>query len=443
MPVTVIVGEQRGDEGKGRFVDMFAAEADDVGRGQGGNNAGHTIVTEEGVELAVNNIPSGIATPNTMNIIGPGCLVNAVSIDREIDGITSKGFGVSPDNLMIASGAHLILPHYISVDEVREAGRGSQGSTQRGIAPTASGKYLRDTEQALRAEVIKNNPDKLYDTIVTNLEAQQPYREELGLDPMDPESTAQDYLEKALKLADFITHTTLYINRELKANANVVAEGAQAFLLDIDHGMWPFVTSSSTTAGGVLNGLGIPPSRFNTKVIGVSKLVQSHVGKGPFVTEVNPENEPGLYEQLHGDKTTIDAETGTVSGRERRLGYLDLPGIRLAQMVNGTTEMAVTKLDWVPRFGDTVKICVSYNRKNKLIDVAPDAAYKLEQCTPNYIELPTWTEDIQGVRTFEDLPNNAQEYIEVIEKLLEIPITMIGVGPRRDQVIDRKNPKGI
>lgn len=435
MPVTVIVGEQRGDEGKGRFVDMIASEADVVGRGQGGNNAGHTIVTEEGIELAVNNIPSGIATPETMNIIGPGCLLNTVSIDKEIEGVEQKGFKVSPDNLMIASGAHLILPHYISKDQLREAGNGGQGSTQRGIAQTSGAKYERDTDQALRAEVIKNDPDKLFETIARNLQHQQQFREEAGLEPMDPESTASEYVEKAMKLADFITHTTLYVNRELVKGKNVVAEGAQAFLLDIDHGMWPYVTSSSTTAGGVLNGLGIPPSRFDTKVIGVSKLVQSHVGGGPFVTEVTNKN---LFEQLHGDKTTIDAETGTTTGRERRLGYLDLPAIRLAQMVNGTTEMAVTKLDWVPRFGETVKICVTYTRKGKKLEVAPDAAYKLEQSTPNYVELPTWKEDIQGVRKFNELPKNAQNFIEFIEKQTSVPISLIGVGPRRDQVIDRR-----
>lgn len=438
MSVRVIVGEQRGDEGKGRFTDMLAHEADDVGRGQGGNNAGHTIVTDTGVELAVNSIPSGIANPGTMNVIGPGCLVNAVGLTEEMKRIEDKDFPVSPDNLMISSGAHLILPHYISMDQVRETGAGKQGSTQRGISPAAGAKYNRDTDQALRAEVINNDPDKLHETIARNLEAQKAYRAELGLPEMDPETAARDYVEKALLLAEFITDTVVYTHQRLRAGKTFLGEGAQAFLLDVDHGMWPYVTSSSTTAGGVLNGLGIPPGRYDTSVIGVSKLVQSHVGEGPFVTEVTDQT---LYDDLHGDKTTIDAETGTVSGRERRLGFLDLAGIRRAQLVNGTTEMAVTKLDWVPRFGDTVKICISYTRKGRELKWAPDAAYKLEQSTPNYVELPTWKEDIQCVRKFEDLPSNAQDYIAFIENQTEVPITMIGVGPARDQVIDRRKTR--
>lgn len=435
MAVTVIVGEQRGDEGKGRFADMLAKHADDVGRGQGGNNAGHTIVTDDGIELAVNSIPSGIANENTMNVVGPGCLVNAEAIIDEIGRIEEKGFPVSPNNLIISSGAHLILPHYISVDQVREAGAGKQGSTQRGISPAAGAKYDRDIKQALRAEEINKDPDKLYETIARNLEAQKDFRAEVGLPEMDPETSARNYVDKALLLAEFITDTVVYTHQRLREGKRFLGEGAQAFLLDIDHGMWPFVTSSSTTASGVLNGLGIPPNKYETKVIGVSKLVQSHVGGGPFVTEVLDKD---LSDNLHGDKTTIDAETGTVSGRERRLGFLDLAGIRRAQLVNGTTEMAVTKLDWVPRFGDTVKVCVSYTRKGRELMWAPDAAYKLEQSTPNYVELPTWKEDIQGVRKFEDLPRNAQDYIRFIEEQTEVPITMIGVGPARDQVIIRR-----
>lgn len=437
MPAKILIGGQRGDEGKGRFTDLLAKRADIVGRGQGGNNAGHTVVTDDGRELALHSIPSGIAYEHTVNIIGRGCLINAAALDVETGNIKAKGFSITPDNLMINSGAHLILPHHISMDEIREAGVGRQGSTKAGISPTSAAKYDRAVEQALRAEVINNDVGRLYDTIRQNLILQRPQREALGLPEMDPDSLAESYTEKALLLGEFITDTEVYLYNRLRkdGSAEAVLEGAQAFWLDIDHGMWPYVTSSSTTALGVANGLGIPWNEI-TDVIEAAKLVQSHVGGGPFVTEITDQ---GLLSELHGDMTTIDAERGTTTGRTRRLGHLDLTGLKRSQWINGTTQMAVTKLDWVPRFGDTVKICVSYNRKGRELSMAPDAAYKLEQCTPNYVELPTWKEDIQGVTEFNDLPKNAKGYINFIETFMGVPITMIGVGPARDQVIVRNN----
>ena len=439
MSIEVIVGEQRGDEGKGRFTDMLAAHADIVGRGQGGPNAGHTVLTDDGRELALHSVPSGIAYEHTMNIIGRGCLIDAVKLDREIDDIQAKGFEVSPQNLMINSGAHLILPHHVSEDEIREAGDGRQGSTKSGISPTAGAKYGRKTSEAIRAEDINNNLLKIGTAISFNLKKQQKARDDAELPEIDIQAVAEEYIDKVLKLSAFITDTEVYLHRQIEKGARVVAEGAQAFWLDPDHGMWPAVTSTSTTAGGVLNGLGIPP-KYVSNVVGVSKLIQSHVGGGPFVTEIE---DIGLLDQLHGQMGLVDSEEGTTTGRKRRLGYLDLPAIRRAQWVNGTNEMAVTKLDWVPRFGGTVKICTSYTRKGKELRVAPDAAYKLEQSEANYVELPTWSEDIQGVRKFEDLPQAARNYITFIESEMNAPITMIGVGPARDQVIDRRQELGL
>jgi adenylosuccinate synthase len=213
-----------------------------------------------------------------------------------------------------------------------------------------------------------------------------------------------------------------------------LAEGAQAFLLDIDHGMYPFTSSSSTTAGGVSSGLGVPPS-FIDKITGVAKAVQSHVGGGPFVTEIQDEK---LLKCLHGNMAMIDAEKGTTTGRIRRLGYFDLPQIRRALMVNGEANklaMALSKLDWVQRFGDKIPICVAYERKGKTLEIAPDAAYKLEQSTPVYEYLPNWTDDIRDIRQFEKLPIEAQDYVKFIETKTGVPIKMVGVGPQRDQVI--------
>lgn len=432
MSVTVIQGEQRGDEGKGRFVDELAAEADIVARYNGGNNAGHTVVTEDGLEIDLHGIPSGITRPDTMNIIGRGCLVNAVSLGNEMEKIRSLGFEISPDNLRLSSAATLILPHHISMDEIREAGNGAQGSTKSGIAPTAADKGMR---AGLRAEVINNDRRRLYTTIVDLLTSHQAERIEVGLDPVDPQKAAEEYVEQAGQLADYITDTDIYLNRRLRSgdNTHVVAEGAQGFWLDMHHGMWPYVTSSSTTAGGVTDGLGVP-GRFVDKIIGVSKLMPSHVGGGPFVTEIHDET---YLEDLHGDMSSVDAEKGTTTGRRRRLGHLDIPAIRRAQMVTGTSEMVVTKLDWIPRYGELIKVCVAYRRKGKHLAISPDAAYKLEESEPIYHELPNWQEDVSGAREFNELPQEAQDYIEFIEGQTGVPITMIGVGPQRDQIIRR------
>jgi adenylosuccinate synthase len=435
MAVNVIVGLQRGDEGKGRFVDMLAEEHDIVARFNGGNNAGHTVVLPDGRELALHLVPSGIAHSHTMNVIGNGTLVNPVKLDEEIADIESKDIEVSSDNLKISSGAHLILPHHIYDDEIRECGLGGQGSTKSGIAQVASFKSLR---KGARAEIIKNNPDELLSLVFDALSLQRPLREAAELSPIDERAIANEYVARAKKLGSFITDTVFYLNQELRKNkpARVLAEGAQAFLLDIDHGMYPYTTSSSTTTGGVCTGLGIPP-HFINKVTGIAKAVQSHVGGGPFVTEIT---DPELLVLLHGDVTTVDAERGTTTGRVRRLGHLDIPQIRRAQMVDGddSQEMALSKLDWVPRHGEEVKVCVAYERKGRRLEIAPDAGYKLEQSIPLYETLPTWNENIQSVRQFEDLPENAQNYVRFIEKRTNVPITMIGVGPVRDQVIIRQ-----
>jgi adenylosuccinate synthase len=435
MAVNVIVGLQRGDEGKGRFVDMLAEEHDIVARFNGGNNAGHTVVLPDGRELALHLIPSGIAHEHTMNVIGNGALVNPVKLIEEMADIEAKDIEISRGNLKISSAAHLILPHHIYDDEIREAGAGRQGSTKTGIAQVSSFKAMRT---GARTEIIKNNPDALLSLVYEGLLAQKLLRDAAGLEPINEKLVAQNYVEKTKKLGQFITDTVYYLNQELRKDtpARVLAEGAQAFLLDIDHGMYPFTTSSSTTAGGVCTGLGVSP-HYIDKVTGIAKAVQSHVGGGPFVTEITDKT---LLEKLHGDMSTIDAEKGTTTGRIRRLGYLDIPQIRRAQMVNGEKSrqtMSLSKLDWLRRFGDEILVCTAYKRKGKRLNIAPDAAYKLEQCTPEFEALPTWTEDIQSIRNFEDLPINAQNYIEYIENQTQIPINMIGVGPKREQVVVR------
>jgi adenylosuccinate synthase len=434
MAVDVVVGLQRGDEGKGRFVDMLAEEHDIVARFNGGANAGHTIVLDDDRVLKLHQVPSGIKYDHIENVIGRGTYVDPVRLVAEIEDIQDKGLEVSRRNLKICGGSHLILPRYISEDEIREAGAGKQGSTKSGIAQVAASKYMRT---GIRTEIIKNDPDGLRELVLSGLAAQAIVREEVGLEPIEVERVTEEYVSAARKLGIFVTDATFYLNSRLSQGARILAEGAQAFWLDVDHGMAPFTTSSSTTSGGVSPGLGVPPQSID-QVIGIIKATQSHVGDGPFVTEIKPDEEPELLARLYGDQTAIDAEFGATTGRLRRLGHLDLPAIRRANMVNGTTSMALTKLDWLSRYGEKIPVCVAYERKGKILEISPDSARKLEQSVPIYEYLDGWEEDIQDVRVFEDLPENAQNYVDLLEEKSGVSITMIGVGPRKEQVIDRR-----
>lgn len=431
MPMTVINGDQRGDEGKGRFVDMLMPEHDIGARFNGGDNAGHTVVVDDHV-YKLHGLPTSIVHPDKKSVMGDGVVINPLNLVREIDTLREQGVHIGCDNLLISSSAHLTQPSHISEDEIRESGADAQGSTKSGIAPVYGHKAYRDHE-SIRAEEINNNPQKIFEVVERGLLKQRHLRVEEWQSAIDEEALAYDYVEAAQRLGEFVTDTSLFLNRELKVGKKVLAEGAQAFLLDIDQGMYPFVTSSSTIAGGASTGLGVSPKEID-RVIGISKAIQSHVGGGPFVTEIK---DPEVLSQIHGDMGTVDAERGTTTGRTRRLGFLDIPGIRRAQMINKTDEMALTKLDWVPRFGDSIPICVAYDRKGKTLDTAPNAAYKLEESTPIYEKLPNWRRDISDVRRFKDLPKPAKRYVKYLEEMTGVPITMIGVGPHRDQVIVR------
>jgi len=425
-----VFGQQRGDEGKGRVVDMLAEECDIVARFNGGSNAGHTVVLPDGRELALHIVPSGIAHPKAVNVIGNGTIVDPVRFADELRDIEKLGIQVTPENLKVSASAHLVLPHYKQLEEIRELGRGAQGSTKAGIADTYAAKAQR---AGVRAERLLGSHESLLQVVREGLESVGTARKEHGLASVDIENEVKSYALALKKLQPFVTDTSLYVNERLVGGATLLAEGAQAFLLDIDHGMYPYVTSSSTTAGGVAPGLGIAPTTLE-RSIGIVKAVQSHVGGGPFVTEIHDEKLLGV---LHGDMSTIDAEKGTTTGRVRRLGYLDITGIRRANMVNGTTELAITKLDWVPRYGKTIKVCTSYKYRGETLTMAPDSAWALEKCEPVYEELSAWDEDITEVRSFADLPQAAQDYITALETWTGLPVTYIGVGPRRDQVVVR------
>lgn len=437
MSVDVIVGYQRGDEGKGRFVDMLAEHYDIVARYNGGSNAGHTVVYEDH-DLGLHQVPCGVTRPDITNVIGNGMVIDPGRLVTEITSLRSIGLDISPDNnhkLMVSSAAHLVLPHHIYADSMRESGSRAQGSTKAGISPAYASKAMRE---GVRAELIVDAPDELFEAAYRALVNQNQARRRAGISLIDSRKIARDYVETAKQIGPFIADTTLFLNQELRKTdpARVLAEGAQAYLLDIDHGMYPDTTSSSTISGGVCTGLGISP-HYIGKVTGVAKAIQSHVGGGHFVTEIH---DPDVLKDLYGDMDQVDSEKGTTTGRIRRLGNLDLPGLRRAQMVNGSElsqEMALTKLDWVRRFGKSVLICTAYEYRGEVHEIAPDSAIKLRASTPIYEELPSWDEDIQDIRNFDDLPTNAQGYIKFIQDRTGVPITMIGVGPRRNQVIIR------
>lgn len=433
MPLTVVLGEQRGDEGKGRFVDMLAEQHDVVARFNGGHNAGHTIVLPDSRVLDLHILPSGIAHDHTLNVIGNGCLVSPEALRRDIDHVESNGILVTPERLALSSAAHLIMPSHVIIDKKREAGKQKQGSTQSGIAPAAADKYMRT---GVRAEIIKNDIDELERVVFDRLRRERRvFAQLLRYQIRADRNYAHQYAASAQSVGEFVTDTVFKLNAALRNNPDlrILAEGAQASQLDIHHGMYPYTTSSDTTSPGALSGLGLPPQQVS-RVIGVAKAIPSHVGGGPFATEITDNN---VLQVLHGDTSTVDAEIGTTTGRIRRLGRLDLAAIRRAQMVNGTSEMAITKLDWVPRYGSSVNICTAYERKGRILSVAPDAAYKIRQSKPLYQSLPTWQEDISSVRAFNDLPVEARDYIHFVEEQTETPITMIGVGPGREEVIIR------
>lgn len=423
-------GQQRGDEGKGRIVDMLAQESDLVARFNGGSNAGHTVVLPDGRELALHIVPSGIAHEHTVNIIGNGAIVDPVRFASEIADIEKRGIAVTPDKLKVSSSAHLVLPHYKYLEEIREMGHSAQGSTKAGIADTYAAKAQR---AGVRTERLLGDHAALITVVKEGLQSVGLNRSKNKLPPVDIDADVKEYAAAMKILQPFVTDTSVYVNERLQKGASLLAEGAQAFLLDVDHGMYPYVTSSNTTAGGVATGLGIAPTTLS-KSVGVVKAVQSHVGGGPFVTEIFDEK---ILSKLHGDMSTIDAEKGTTTGRVRRLGYLDIAGIRRANMVNGTTELALTKLDWVPRYGKKIKVCTAYTHRGETLAMAPDSAWALEKCEPVYEELSAWDEDITEVRSFSKLPTAAQDYVKAIETWTGLPITHIGVGPRRDQVITR------
>ena len=423
MPATVVVGSQWGDEGKGKITDILSEHADIVMRYQGGNNAGHTIVVD-GEMFALTLIPSGVLYPQVTPVIGNGCVVDPAALLTEMDMLNSRGIDVT--RVRLSANAHLIMPYHRKLDAVMERFLGKQqiGTTKRGIGPAYMDKYARQgirTQDLFdpkifrsKVEITLKEKNKLLTKVYTQL-------------PMDPEPIIQEYLGYAERLHDHIADTSLLVWTAIQEGKNVVFEGGQGTLLDVDHGTYPFVTSSNPVAGAACAGAGIGPGAISD-VLGVTKAYISRVGAGPFPTELDNEI---------GDKMIeIGREFGTVTGRRRRCGWLDLLALRYAVRVNGITKIALTKIDVLSSFS-TIKVAVAYDSLDQRYTDFPRQQRVLYNCTPVYEELPGWEQDITAVRSFTDLPKQAQSYIEYIEDAAGVPISIISVGPERAATFDR------
>jgi adenylosuccinate synthase len=425
MPAIVIVGAQWGDEGKGKATDLLGDRVDYVVRYQGGNNAGHTVVIGE-ESYALHLLPSGVLSDNATAVIGNGVVINPEVLIAEIDGLIDRG--VWRDRLLISADAHLIMPHHVALDKVTERYLGSAriGTTGRGIGPAYGDKVSR---VGIRVQ-------DLFDPGILGKKLELALREKNQIltklynrRGIDAEATAQEYLRYAERLERYVADTGLVLNQALAEGKVVLLEGAQATLLDVDHGTYPFVTSSSPTAGGACSGSGIGPTRI-TRVLGILKAYTTRVGSGPFPTELH--DAQGEWLRKTG------GEFGVTTGRPRRCGWLDVVIARYATRVNGLTDYFITKLDVLSSL-DKVPVCVAYDVHGKRYDEIPMTQTDFHHATPIYEYLDGWWEDISGARQFSDLPKNAQTYVRAVEDMIGAPVAAVGVGPRRDQTVQLRD----
>jgi len=425
MSIDIIIGAQWGDEGKGRITDLLAAETEIVGRYSGGDNAGHTV-TVNGEVFKLHLIPSGIVHNNVTCLIGNGTVINPAVLLQEMDALTARGVDVSPRRLKISLNAHLITPAHIAMDKAHEADRGADaiGTTQRGIGPA----YTDKTERSgLRAELFAE-PEALADAIQLHVAAKNRVLTAVfGADPLDADVIAAEFAGYAKRLAPHLVNGPVYLDQALQDGRSILAEGAQGTLLDIDHGTYPFVTSSSPTVGGVITGLGVGPKHIG-RIIGVAKAFTSRVGSGPFPCELEGE----MAEWLRGTGDKPWDEFGTTTGRPRRVGWLDLVMLRHAVRINSLTEIMLTKLDILSGLPH-INVCIAYEMNGKRVDYFPTNLDQLGQCQPIFETLPGWEEDIMDARKLSDLPENAQKYIAYVSESLGVPITYASVGPGRVQ----------
>ncbi|MCL2324420.1 MAG: adenylosuccinate synthase [Actinomycetia bacterium] len=423
----IIVGAQWGDEGKGKITDMLCEDFDYVVRFQGGNNAGHTVVFE-GRTLKLHLIPSGIMYPDIVPVIGNGCVVDPPVLLSEMDMLEKQN--ISCERLVISTNTHLIMPWHRDLDGASEHRLGANeiGTTRRGIGPAYQDKASR---LGLRMQDLFDR-SILREKIASALEEKNDLLTKVyGLAPYTVDEVADEYLAYGERLRSHVTEISPLLNVALDRGDWVLFEGAQGTLLDIDHGTYPFVTSSNPTAGGACVGAGVGPTRMD-RVLGIAKAYLTRVGSGPFPTELSDETGARLIE--------VGGEYGTTTGRQRRAGWYDAPVVKYAVEVNGLTDLAITKLD-VLSCCETIKVCVAYEHRGKRYTTVPGHQSAFHHAAPIYEELPGWKVDISGCRRFEDLPAEARDYLGYLEELAGVPVSIIAVGPSREQTILRDWPQ--
>ena len=420
MANTILVGAQWGDEGKGKIIDVLTAKSHVVVRSQGGNNAGHTVI-HRGAKYILHLIPSGILRRGKICVIGNGVVVDPIALVAEIEGLRKLGIAIGK-NLLLSDCAHLVLPYHRLLDEQRELrqGRAKIGTTKRGIGPAYGDKAARTGlrvsdlmqpilfSKKLQAKILENN---------SILQA-------LGAKPINFREVNESYLAAGEKLRPFVGNTVVYLHRALEHGKEILFEGAQGTFLDIDHGTYPYVTSSNTTAGGACTGTGVPPHRMD-RVVGVMKAYTTRVGEGALPTE-----DRQLAEMLH----QLGREFGATTGRARRCGWFDAVATRYATMINGIDELAITNLDGLDHV-DPIRVCVEYRLNGKRLDVPPCDAAQLDNCEPVYKEMRGWNQSTQSTRKLSQLPSAARDYVKYISKLTGARLSVVSVGPTRAQTI--------
>ncbi len=424
MPTTVLVGAQWGDEGKGKIIDILSEKADYIVRFQGGNNAGHTVVIKD-EEFILHLIPSGILHKGKVCVIGNGVVVDPKALLDELEGLKKRGFSFD-NNLKISENAHVIFPYHRKIDELRELKRGNSkiGTTKRGIGPCYADKVARTGlrmvdlfnrehfKKNLRFNLDENNE------IITKI-----YNSE----PFSFNEIYESYLEYAEKLGKFVCDTTQVLNEAISKKKWILFEGAQGTFLDIDYGTYPFVTSSNATAGGACTGGGVSPAKIDN-VIGVAKAYTTRVGEGPFPTEFTSE----LMDTIRKK----GKEFGATTGRPRRCGWFDAVLVRQSVLINGITEIALTKLDVLDDL-ETIKVCIGYKFEDKVFKNFPSALNILNGCEPIYEEFPGWKQDTTRTKRYGNLPKNAKSYIKYVSKMIKSRISLVSVGSERSQTLIR------
>jgi adenylosuccinate synthase len=428
MPVTILIGAQWGDEGKGRVADWLASQSHFVARFSGGDNAGHTIFVGETVHK-MRLIPSGILHPHVTCVLGNGIVLNPLTLLAEMRALRENGIDITPERLMVSTRAHLITPAHLAFDRANEDALGADkiGTTLRGIGPAYADKIART---GIRVSEM-TDLESFGDLLLRKLEAANRRLEAMGAATIDVQPAVAQYVDAAAQLQPYLTDTTVVLNERLRAGDRILCEGAQGTLLDIDHGDYPYVTSSSASSGGALTGLGISP-RAVDRIVGVAKGYATRVGSGPMPTELDGP----VADHLRGTGENFWDEFGTVTRRPRRCGWFDAVLVRYAAAVNGFSELVLTKLDVMGGL-EQVQMAVAYEAAGKRMAFPPATLRQLQTAHPIYETFEGWAGDITGVRRFDDLPAAARRYVLRIEEVTGIPVTMVSVGPEREQLIFR------